>query len=47
MKKHDSRTALRLPREQREQIDSLIREGKYRSQSQIIREALSRFLKTA
>ena len=36
--------AARLSREQREKIESLIREGKYSSISQVIREALMSFL---
>jgi Arc/MetJ-type ribon-helix-helix transcriptional regulator len=44
MKHQDSRTALRLPSEQREKIEQLIQEGKYRNISQVIREALNEFL---
>ena len=45
MRKQDSRTALRLPCEQRQMIDELVREGKFRNLSEVIRQALSEFLK--
>ena len=44
MQKQDSRIALRLPSEEREAIDKLVESGKYRSLSQVIREALQKFL---
>jgi len=40
----DCRIALRLPSEDRQRIEQLIREGKYRSLSQVIRVALQEFL---
>jgi Arc/MetJ-type ribon-helix-helix transcriptional regulator len=42
---HNSRTALRLPQWQREQIDKLVTEGKFKSLSQVIRAAVTEFLK--
>jgi len=47
MAKQDSRTALRLPREERQKIDELINQGKFKSLSQVVRTALEEFLKTA
>jgi Arc/MetJ-type ribon-helix-helix transcriptional regulator len=44
MKKQDSRTALRLPSEQRQKIDQLIQERKFKNLSQAIREAINLFL---
>ncbi|MGF3573705.1 MAG: ribbon-helix-helix domain-containing protein [Candidatus Bathyarchaeia archaeon] len=44
MQKQDSRIALRLPSEERQKIEQLIREGKFRNLSQVIRTALSKFL---
>ncbi len=44
MAKQDSRTALRLPEEQRQMIDQLVKEGKYPTISSVIREALRQFL---
>jgi len=44
MQKKDSRTALRLPNEQREKIEQLIHEGKFKNISSVIRAALSKFL---
>ena len=44
LKTHGSRTALRLPRSQREQIDMLVSAGKYKSLSQLVRAALTEFL---
>jgi len=46
MQKQDSRTALRLPSEQREKIEQLIQEGKFKSISSVIRAALKEFLTT-
>lgn len=45
MEKQDSRTALRLPCEQRKQIDDLVKAGKFKNISQVIRTALAKFLK--
>jgi Arc/MetJ-type ribon-helix-helix transcriptional regulator len=45
MEKQDSRTALRLSSEQRRQIDDLVKAGKFRNISQVIRTALQEFLK--
>jgi len=45
MIKKDARTALRLPYEQRQMIDELVRAGKFRNLSEVIRQALSEFLK--
>ena len=45
--KKDARTALRFPRNQREEIDRLVSEGKFRSLSHVIRAALTEFLKDA
>lgn len=45
-KTHDSRTALRLPHKQREEIDRLVLEGKFKSLSHVVREALKEFLST-
>ncbi|MEM3000097.1 MAG: ribbon-helix-helix domain-containing protein [Candidatus Bathyarchaeia archaeon] len=45
-KTFDDRTALRLPKKLREQIDQLVAEGKYRSLSHVVRAALEQFLKT-
>jgi Arc/MetJ-type ribon-helix-helix transcriptional regulator len=42
--KYPERTALRLSQEQRMQIDTLIREGKFRSLSEIVRKAIQKFL---
>ena len=47
MKEYDSRTALRLPREQREEIDRLVYEGKFKSISHVVRAAITEFLKNA
>jgi Arc/MetJ-type ribon-helix-helix transcriptional regulator len=47
MKKHTSRTALRLPIEQRQEIEKLIRKGKFKNISQVIRLALTEFLDKA
>jgi len=44
MTKKDSRTALRLPSEQRQKIDQLIQERKFKNISQVIREAIDLFL---
>jgi Arc/MetJ-type ribon-helix-helix transcriptional regulator len=47
MQEHDSRIALRLPSKERQQIEQLIREGKFRNISQVIRTALKQFLENA
>jgi len=44
MQKQDSRTALRLPSEQRQEIDRLVKSGKFKNISSVIREALKQFL---
>ena len=41
--KKDARTALRLSHKQREEIDQLISEGKFKSLSQVVRVALQKF----
>jgi len=46
MAKQDSRTALRLPSEQRQRIDDLINQGKFKNLSQVVRTALEEFLKS-
>jgi Arc/MetJ-type ribon-helix-helix transcriptional regulator len=43
MAKQDSRTALRLPTDQREALEKLVDEGKFQNLSQVIREALKEF----
>ena len=40
----DSRTALRLSHCQREKIDRLVSEGKFKSLSEVVRAALKEFL---
>jgi len=47
MKENDCRIALRLPAEERQKAEHLIREGKFKNLSQVIREALKEFLKNA
>lgn len=47
MKEHDSRIALRFPSKEREQIEQLIKDGKFKNISQVIREALKEFLEKA
>jgi hypothetical protein len=42
--KQDSRTALRLPSQMRKKIDPLIAEGKFKTLSQVMREALREYL---
>jgi Arc/MetJ-type ribon-helix-helix transcriptional regulator len=44
---YEGRIAFRLPKEQRQKIEQLIREGKYQNISQVIREALKQFLENA
>jgi len=44
MKEQDSRIALRFPSKEREQIEQLIKEGKFENISQVIRAALKQFL---
>jgi len=41
----DCRTALRLPREQRQKIEKLIHDGEFKNISQLVRTALEEFLK--
>jgi len=41
---YEGRIAFRLSKEDRAKIEQLIREGKYRNLSQVIREALKEFL---
>jgi len=43
-KEHDSRIAIRLPSKERQQIEQLIDEGKFKNISQMIREAVTLFL---
>jgi len=43
--KHDSRIALRLPSNERRQIDKLVEAGKFKNLSDVIRAALKEFLK--
>ncbi|MEM3459208.1 MAG: ribbon-helix-helix domain-containing protein [Candidatus Bathyarchaeia archaeon] len=45
--KHDERIALRLPSEFREKIQELIRQGKFKNLSDVVRAALEQFLQTA
>ena len=42
----DERIALRLPAKERQRVERLIKEGKFKSISQVIRVALTEFLKT-
>ncbi|MEM3873873.1 MAG: ribbon-helix-helix domain-containing protein [Candidatus Bathyarchaeia archaeon] len=42
--KHDGRIGFRLPKEDRQKIEQLIREGKFKKISQVIRAALKEFL---
>jgi len=44
MKEYDSRTALRLPAWERQQIKRLIDEGKFKNISSVIRQAIQDFL---
>jgi Arc/MetJ-type ribon-helix-helix transcriptional regulator len=41
---YKGRIAFRLSKEDRQKIEQLIREGKYRNISQVIRAALTKFL---
>ena len=41
---YEKRIAVRLPSKQRQQIDSLVKAGKYTNISQVIRAALDEFL---
>jgi Arc/MetJ-type ribon-helix-helix transcriptional regulator len=43
MKKQDARTALRLPKKQRQKIDQLVHAGEYKNLSDVIRTALEQF----
>jgi len=42
--KNDTRIILRVPSEQRRQIDALIQEGKFKNLSVVVRAALTEFL---
>ena len=44
MKHHDERTAFRLPSKQRQQIDKLVKSGKFKNLSEVIRASLEEFL---
>ena len=44
IKEHDSRIAIRLPSEEKKQIQALIEAGVFRNISQVLRAALSEFL---
>jgi len=44
MKTQDSRIALRFPSKEREQIEQLIHQGKFKNISSVIRAALKDFL---
>jgi Arc/MetJ-type ribon-helix-helix transcriptional regulator len=43
---NEKRIALRLPSEEREQIEQLIRTGNFKNISQVVRTALKEFLKS-
>jgi Arc/MetJ-type ribon-helix-helix transcriptional regulator len=43
-KEHDSRTALRLPNEQRKRIEELVEADKFKNISSVIRQALKDLL---
>jgi len=44
MKEHDSYIALRLPAPLKAEINRLVESGKFKNASQVIREAIKRFL---
>jgi Arc/MetJ-type ribon-helix-helix transcriptional regulator len=44
MKEHDSYIALRLPASLKNEINKLVESGKFKTASQIVREAIKRFL---
>ena len=44
MKKNDERIAIRLPSEQREMLEQLIHENRFKNLSDLIRIALTEFL---
>jgi Arc/MetJ-type ribon-helix-helix transcriptional regulator len=44
---YEKRTALRIPTKQREQIEKLVSQGKFRNLSEVVRAALDEFLKNA
>uniref|UniRef100_A0A7C4U2D0 Ribbon-helix-helix protein, CopG family n=1 Tax=Caldisericum exile TaxID=693075 RepID=A0A7C4U2D0_9BACT len=44
MKEHDSYIALRLPASLKAEINKLVESGKFKNASQVIREAVRRFL---
>jgi Arc/MetJ-type ribon-helix-helix transcriptional regulator len=41
---YGERIALRLPKEEKQRIEQLIREGKFKNISQVVRVALEQFL---
>lgn len=41
---YEKRTAFRIPTAQREKIDKLVSQGKFKNRSQILRAALASFL---
>lgn len=43
--KHNNRIALRLPNEYREKIDELVKKGKFKNISHVVRSALDEFFK--
>lgn len=45
MKHHEERIAVRLPSEQRQQINELIESGKFKNLSEVIRAAITDFCK--
>ena len=44
MQRHNERIALRLPSDLREKAENLIESGKFKSISEVVREALKEFL---
>ena len=44
MKYHEKRIAVRLPSKQRQQIDKLVKSGKFKNLSEVIRASLEEFL---
>lgn len=45
MQEHNSRIAIRLPMKERKRIDKLVEAGQFKNLSQVIRAALTHFLK--
>ena len=43
-KKHEERIAVRLSFKQRQEIENVVKDGKYKSISEVIRSALENFL---